>query len=96
MEVPSLSLRGQSTPTTGYNAVILGDDSGHISAYFAQNGQLIWQQRISQPSGSTEIARLNDVDTTPIIENGLVYGIGYNGNVVALDLSNGQVVWKKH
>lgn len=95
LEVPSLTLRGQSTPAVAYGAIILGDDSGHVNAYFAKDGQLIWQQRISQPSGSTEIAKLNDVDTTPIIEQGLVYAIGYNGNLAALDLSNGQTVWKK-
>lgn len=95
MEVPPLTLRGQSTPTVAYGAIILGDDSGHVNAYFAKDGQLIWQQRISQPSGSTEIAKLNDVDTTPVIEQGLVYAIGYNGNIVALDLSNGQTIWKK-
>lgn len=95
LEVPSLTLRGQSTPALAYGAIILGDDSGHVNAYFAKDGQLIWQQRISQPSGSTEIAKLNDVDTTPIIDQGLVYAIGYNGNIAALDLSNGQTVWKK-
>ncbi|WP_392552451.1 outer membrane protein assembly factor BamB [Orbus wheelerorum] len=92
---PTLSLRGQSKPTAAYGAIILGDDSGHVNAYFTKDGQLIWQQRISQPSGSTEIAKLNDVDTTPIVEQGLVYAIGYNGNIAALDLSNGQIIWKK-
>lgn len=95
MEAPTLSLRGQSTPTTAYGAIILGDDSGHVNAYLAKDGQLIWQQRISQPKGSTEIAKLNDVDTTPIVEQNVVYAIGYNGNLVALDLSNGQIIWKK-
>ena len=70
-------------------------DTGHVNAYYINNGQLIWQQRISQPSGSTEIAKLNDVDSTPVIEGNLAYAIGYNGNVVALDLSNGQIVWRK-
>ncbi|RKS85799.1 Beta-barrel assembly machine subunit BamB [Orbus hercynius] len=95
MEIPALTLRGQSTPAAAYGAIVLGDDDGHVNAYFAKDGQLIWQQRISQPQGSTEIAKLNDVDTTPIIEQGLVYAIGYNGNIVALDLSNGSTVWKK-
>lgn len=95
MEVPTLTLRGQSTPAVAYGAILLGDDSGHVDAYFAKDGQLIWQQRISQPSGSTEIAKLNDVDTTPVVDQGLAYAIGYNGNIAALDLSNGQVVWKK-
>ncbi|XKM13368.1 outer membrane protein assembly factor BamB [Orbaceae bacterium ac157xtp] len=95
IDAPTLSLRGQSTPVIAYGAIIIGDDNGHVNAYFVKNGQLIWQQRISQPNGSTEIAKLNDVDTTVIVEKGLVYAIGFNGNLVALDLSNGQIVWKK-
>lgn len=95
LDTPLLSLRGQSAPVIAYGAIIVGDDTGHVNAYFLNDGQLIWQQRISQPSGSTEIAKLNDVDIQPIIENGLVYAVGYNGNLVALDLSNGQIIWRK-
>lgn len=95
LEVPALSLRGNSTPTIAHGAAILGDDNGRVNAFFIKDGQLIWQQRISQPSGSTEIAKLNDVDATPVVEGGLVYAIGYNGNIAALDLSNGQVIWRK-
>lgn len=95
LNTASLSLRGESVPATAYGAIIVGDDVGHVNAFYAQNGQLIWQQRISQPSGSTEIAKLNDVDTTPIIEQNRVYAVGYNGNIAALDLSNGNIIWKK-
>lgn len=94
-DVPALSLRGNSTPTIAHGAAIVGDDNGKVNAYFIKDGQLIWQQRISQPSGSTEIAKLNDIDTTPVVEGGLVYAVGYNGDFVAIDLSNGQVVWHK-
>ncbi|MBQ4796984.1 PQQ-binding-like beta-propeller repeat protein, partial [Pectobacterium versatile] len=58
-------------------------------------GQLIWQQRISQPGGATEIARLNDVDTTPVVASNVVYALGYNGNLTALDLRSGQITWKR-
>jgi outer membrane protein assembly factor BamB len=43
----------------------------------------------------TEIDRLNDVDTTPIIVNGVVYALAYNGNLTALDLRSGQIMWKR-
>jgi outer membrane protein assembly factor BamB len=95
LEVPALSLRGNSTPTIAHGAAIFGDDNGRVNANFIKNGQLIWQQRISQPSGSTEIAKINDVDATPVVEGNLVYCVGYNGYVVALDLSNGHIVWRK-
>ena len=56
---------------------------------------MIWQQRIYQPSGATEIDRLSDVDTTPVIVNGVVYALAYNGNLTALDLRSGQMLWKR-
>lgn len=96
LDVPTLALRGQSTPTVAYGAVIVGDDNGHVNAIFLNDGNLIWQQRISQPSGSTEIARLNDVDSTPVVVNGTVYALGYNGNMVGLDLRSGQTIWKRN
>ncbi len=56
---------------------------------------MIWQQRISQAIGSTEIDRLSDVDTTPVVVNGVVFALAYNGNLTALDLRSGQIMWKR-
>ncbi|AHG19029.1 membrane biogenesis protein [Chania multitudinisentens RB-25] len=95
LDIPTLSLRGESAPATAFGAAIVGGDNGRVSAVLMQQGQLIWQQRISQPSGATEIDRLNDVDTTPVIENNVVYALGYNGNLTALDLRSGQIIWKR-
>jgi len=95
LDMPSLSLRGESAPAVAFGAAIVGGDNGRVSAVLMQQGQLIWQQRISQPSGATEIDRLNDVDTTPVIVDGVVYALGYNGNLTALDLRSGQIIWKR-
>lgn len=95
LDVPSLSLRGESAPATAFGAAILGGDNGRVSAVMMNQGQIIWQQRISQPTGATEIDRLADVDTTPIIVNGVVYALAYNGNLAALDLRSGQIIWKR-
>ncbi|MBP2856239.1 outer membrane protein assembly factor BamB [Dickeya oryzae] len=95
LDMPSLSLRGESAPTTAFGAAIVGGDNGRVSAVMINQGQLIWQQRISQPGGATEIARLNDVDTTPVVVGNVVYALGYNGNLTALDLRSGQITWKR-
>lgn len=89
------SLRGESAPATAYGGAIIGGDNGRVSAVIMNQGQIIWQQRISQPSGATEIDRLSDVDTTPVIVNGVVYAIAYNGSLSALDLRSGQILWKR-
>jgi outer membrane assembly lipoprotein YfgL len=95
LDMPALSLRGESAPSVAYGAAIVGGDNGRVSAVLMQQGQLIWQQRISQATGNTEIDRLSDVDTTPVIVNGVVYALAYNGNLTALDLRSGQVMWKR-
>lgn len=95
LDMPSLSLRGESAPTSAYGAAIVGGDNGRVSAVLMQQGQMIWQQRISQATGATEIDRLSDVDTTPVVVNGVVYALAYNGNLTALDLRSGQIMWKR-
>jgi len=95
LDMPALSLRGESAPATAFGGAIVGGDNGRVSAVILNQGQIIWQQRISQPSGATEIDRLSDVDTTPVIVNGVVYALAYNGNLTALDLRSGQFLWKR-
>lgn len=95
LDMPALSLRGESAPATAFGAAIVGGDNGRVSAVLMQQGQIIWQQRISQATGATEIDRLSDVDTTPVIVNGVVYALAYNGNLTALDLRSGQIIWKR-
>lgn len=95
LDMPALSLRGESAPATAFGAAIVGGDNGRVSAVILDKGQIIWQQRISQATGATEIDRLSDVDTTPIVVNGVVYALAYNGNLTALDLRSGQIMWKR-
>ncbi|CUX96604.1 Outer membrane protein assembly factor BamB precursor [Candidatus Doolittlea endobia] len=93
LDMPLLTLRGESSPTTAFGTAIVGGDNGRVSAVMINHGQLIWQQRISQSSGATEITRINDVQTTPVVVNDAVYALAYNGNLAALDLHSGRVIW---
>lgn len=95
LDTPSLSVRGESAPAISAGAAIVGGDNGRVSAVMLNQGQLIWQQRISMTTGTTEISRLNDVDMTPIIADGRVYAIAYNGNLVSMDMRSGQILWKR-
>ncbi|HDT5775556.1 TPA: outer membrane protein assembly factor BamB [Morganella morganii subsp. morganii] len=95
LDTPSLSVRGESAPAVAMGAAFVGGDNGRVSAVLLGQGQIIWQQRISQTTGTTEISRLNDVDMTPVVADGRVYAIAYNGNLVAMDMRSGQILWKR-
>ncbi|MGF1680537.1 outer membrane protein assembly factor BamB [Photobacterium minamisatsumaniensis] len=94
-EVPTLTLRGDSAPVAISGGVFWGQANGRLAGALMANGQMLWQQPIGSPRGSTEIDRLVDVDATPIIDGERLYVVGYNGNLVSIDLRSGQAAWKR-
>ncbi|CAM4039555.1 outer membrane protein assembly factor BamB [Pseudoalteromonas byunsanensis] len=94
-EVPALTLRGLSSPTSANGGVLFGEESGKLSVLIAENGYSAWSVDVALAKGSSEFERLVDVDTKPVVSGALVYAIGYNGNLAAVDVRNGNVVWKR-
>ena len=92
---PKLTLRGSSTPSISQGGIIYGRADGYLAAALLKNGQPLWQVPVSRPYGATELDRLSDVDMKPVIVNGTVYALGYNGNLVAIDLLKGELLWSK-
>jgi outer membrane protein assembly factor BamB len=95
-DVPNLTLRGDSAPTAVSGGVFWGTANGRLSAAIVERGQLIWQQPIGTPKGATEIDRLVDVDASPIILGGNLFTVGFNGQLVSIDLRSGKPVWKRN
>ncbi|HIF9242413.1 TPA: outer membrane protein assembly factor BamB [Photobacterium damselae] len=95
-EVPTLTLRGDSSPVAISGGVFWGQANGRLAGALMHNGQLLWQQAIAAPKGATEIDRLVDVDATPVIAGDRLYAIGYNGSLVSIELRTGQIAWKRN
>ncbi|GHA46615.1 outer membrane protein assembly factor BamB [Photobacterium aphoticum] len=94
-EVPTLTLRGDSSPVSISGGVFWGQANGRLAGALMNTGQMLWQQPIGSPKGGTEIDRLVDVDASPVIDGERLYAIGYNGNLVSIDLRTGQAAWKR-
>ena len=93
--IPLLSLRGDSTVSIEENMVIAGYANGRLVALSLPDGNVIWEKTISLPRGRTEIDRLADIDATPVIQNGLIYTVAYQGNLSVLELYTGRQVWSR-
>ncbi|WP_190319872.1 outer membrane protein assembly factor BamB [Candidatus Enterovibrio escicola] len=93
--IPNLTLRGDSSPISISGGIFWGMANGRVGAAYIDNGNIIWQQTISNPKGGTEIARLVDIDSTPVVSGSMLYAVGYNGKLVAIDLHSGRAVWKR-
>lgn len=93
--VPVLSLRGTSTPVISNGRVYVGSASGKVSALELSSGVPIWEQRVAEPSGRSELDRLVDIDGSLIVEAGGVFAATYQGKLAVLDEETGRPFWDK-
>ncbi len=93
--VPLLSLRGAGTPIIADDKVVAGYANGKLVALSIEDGKVVWEKNVAIPRGRTELERIVDVDATPVIKNGIVYAVAYQGKVAALSLETGDVYWTR-
>jgi outer membrane protein assembly factor BamB len=92
---PVLTLRGTSSPALAEGAAIAGFDNGQVAAIALGNGQALWETRVAVPRGRTELERMVDIDADPIIRDKTVYAVTYQGQIAALKLFSGEVIWRR-
>ncbi len=93
--VPSLTLRGTSTPIIDSGLVFAGFDGGKLAALELGTGKLYWETRIAQGSGRSELERMVDIDAEPIIDAGTIYVATFQGNIAAVEMETGRIQWAR-
>ncbi len=94
-DVPALTLRGISTPVAASGGVLIGTPKGSIDVYLIEKGQQGWSTDIGEPSGSTELERVVDVDTAPVVFGDKIYAVSSRGHLAAIELKSGRILWKR-
>ncbi|MFT5395211.1 MAG: outer membrane protein assembly factor BamB [Gammaproteobacteria bacterium] len=93
--VPNLTLRGTSTPVIANGLVIAGFDGGRLTALELKTGKLIWEAKVAIPRGRSQLERMVDIDSQPLILGDSIYVTTFQANVSALSLDSGQVLWQR-
>lgn len=91
--MPVLTYRTQATPVIVDDQVFVGFDNGQLLSFALADGQLRWSTRVAQPKGRTELNRMVDIDSTPIVDGPFVYAGSANGRLVAINRTTGRVSW---
>ncbi len=94
-QVPKLSLRGSSSPLLSGELAICGFDNGRVLAINSRNGSTVWDLAVGQAHGSTELARLIDVDAPVIGDGDDLYAAAFQGRVVHLKRETGEALWTR-
>ena len=93
--VPTLTLRGSSSPVISGGLVVYGSDGGKLAAVSLKEGLPLWEKSVAFPSGRSELDRIVDIDGNPLIVNGVVYAASYQGSIVAMELETARTLWTK-
>ena len=94
-DVPALTLRGLSSPVIASGGVLVGQANGNVSVFLLEKGQQGWTTDVGESTGTTELERVVDVDSAPVVFGDKVYSVSSRGNLVALDLRSGKILWER-
>lgn len=92
---PALSLRGTSAPIVIAGVVMTGFANGKLAAIGIKDGRLLWEIPVTQPRGRSEIERLVDVDSPPLVVGKVLFAAAFQGKIVAMHLENGRILWSR-
>ncbi len=93
--VPALTLRGTSTPAIDSGLVIAGFDAGRLAALELRTGKLVWEAAVATSRGRSELERMVDIDSDPLIFDGVIYVASFQGQLAAVQMDSGRILWNR-
>jgi outer membrane protein assembly factor BamB len=92
---PSLTFNGTSSLAFSDGIIYGGFGAGKLVAIHQKSGAFMWEATISQIKGVTDIERLNDVLSQPLINNREIYAASTSGDLTAIDRRNVNTIWTR-
>lgn len=93
--MPALALRVTAAPLIDGKYVFAGFPGGKLIAVSTANGAALWDGTVALPKGSTELDRVADITSVPVIAGRTICAVAFQGRVACFDLSNGNLIWAR-
>lgn len=93
--VPVLSLRGTSTPVVDQGTVFETFGSGKLAILQLSDGKVLFERSLGIASGRSDLDRMNDADSGPLLDRDVIYTATYQGSILALNLRSGAQLWSR-
>lgn len=92
---PALSLRVTAPPIIDGKFVFAGFPGGKLIAVSTANGAAMWDGTVALPKGATELDRVADITSSPVISGRTICAVAFQGRVACFDLGNGNLSWAR-
>lgn len=90
---PTLSLRTNVGVVMAEGVVIAGFPGGKLVVVNVQNGAEMWEVTVALPKGATELERVADVTSPPVVEGRHICATAFQGRVSCFDITTGNQIW---
>jgi len=93
-ELPPLIIKSHSGPVINGTLVWVGYPGGRLIGIDLLNGNEVFDLRVAEPRGATDIDRAVDVTGAPVItRNNNICAVAYQGRLACFDGHTGNLVW---
>jgi outer membrane protein assembly factor BamB len=92
---PALSVRTHAGVVIERGGVFVGFPAGRLVALSLTTGNVGWEAVVALPRGATELERVADITSLPLLDGGRVCAAAYQGRVACFDAQGGSVVWAR-
>lgn len=92
---PALSLRAHVGMVIVDRAVVAGFAGGKLVAVSTDNGAALWEATVAMPKGSTELERVADITSLPVIAGRQICAVAFQGRAACFDISTGATLWAR-
>ena len=75
--------------------VVAAFSNGQLQAYKASTGTPLWSEWLVSVAQTESMADITSVKANPIIDESLVFAVGYNSPLMAVDIRTGVKLWQK-
>jgi outer membrane protein assembly factor BamB len=94
--LPPLLIRTSAGVAIEKGVVYAGLPGGKMIALNLSTGALLWEASVSQPRGETELERVTDVVSVPVVENGHVCAVAFQGRIACFETQRGTLSWARN
>ena len=92
---PSLTVRRFVGGTLTRGALLTGTAGGKLLALDVNTGTLGWEASVATPKGATELERIADVTSLPVVDGKQVCAVAFQGRVACFELQRGTLLWSR-
>jgi outer membrane protein assembly factor BamB len=93
--LPPLAVRSYAGIVVDRGAVFAGFPGGRLVAIALQNGNVGWESVVALPKGTTELERVTDVTSFPVLDGAQVCAVAFQGRVACFDAQRGETMWAR-